>query len=170
MNRTVKAALAAFMLAVGLAGSVAAGPFEDGVAGYMKGDYATALRLLRSLAVQGDADAPFQLGVMYAKGKGVPQDYAAALRLMRPLAEQGAAAAQNNLGVMYHAGQGIPQDNAVAVGWYRKAAEQGNANAQVSLGNMYAKGQSRPRKSGQDDRWSFCLTAGTLCPSNQEIR
>ena len=30
--------------------------------------------------------------------------------------------------------------------------------------------QSRPRKSGQDDRWSFCLTAGTLCPSNQEIR
>jgi hypothetical protein len=30
--------------------------------------------------------------------------------------------------------------------------------------------QSRPRKSGRDDRWSFCLTAGTLCPSNQEIR
>ena len=26
--------------------------------------------------------------------------------------------------------------------------------------------ESRPRKSGQDDRWSFCLTAGTLCPSN----
>jgi DDE superfamily endonuclease len=30
--------------------------------------------------------------------------------------------------------------------------------------------QSRPWKSGQDDRWSFCLTVGTLCPSNQEIR
>jgi DNA-directed RNA polymerase specialized sigma24 family protein len=30
--------------------------------------------------------------------------------------------------------------------------------------------ESRPRKSGQDDRWSFCLTAGTLCPSNREIR
>jgi hypothetical protein len=26
------------------------------------------------------------------------------------------------------------------------------------------------RKSGQDDRWNFCLTAGTLCPTNQEIR
>ena len=23
--------------------------------------------------------------------------------------------------------------------------------------------QSRPRKSEQDDKWSFCLTAGTLC-------
>ena len=28
--------------------------------------------------------------------------------------------------------------------------------------------QSRSRKSAQDDKWSFCLTAGTLCPSNQE--
>ena len=28
--------------------------------------------------------------------------------------------------------------------------------------------QSRSRKSAQDDKWSFCLTAGTLCPSYQE--
>ena len=24
------------------------------------------------------------------------------------------------------------------------------------------------RKSAQGDKWSFCLTAGTLCPANQE--
>jgi FixJ family two-component response regulator len=24
------------------------------------------------------------------------------------------------------------------------------------------------RKSAQDDKWSFCLRAGTLCPANQE--
>jgi hypothetical protein len=29
-------------------------------------------------------------------------------------------------------------------------------------------GQSRPQESAQDDKWSFCLTAGTLCPANQE--
>ena len=28
--------------------------------------------------------------------------------------------------------------------------------------------KSRPRKSAQDDKWSFCLTMGTLCPANQE--
>jgi len=28
--------------------------------------------------------------------------------------------------------------------------------------------ESRLRKSAQDDKWSFCLTAGTLCPTNQE--
>jgi hypothetical protein len=30
------------------------------------------------------------------------------------------------------------------------------------------RGESRLRKSEQDDKWSFCLTAGTLCPANQE--
>ena len=28
--------------------------------------------------------------------------------------------------------------------------------------------QSRPQESERDDKWSFCLTAGTLCPANQE--
>ena len=28
--------------------------------------------------------------------------------------------------------------------------------------------ESRPRESEQGDKWSFCLTAGTLCPANQE--
>jgi hypothetical protein len=46
-------------------------------------------------------------------------------------------------------------------------------NAGQSLPNAIissSRRESRPRKSGQDDRWSFCLTAGTLCPSNQETR
>jgi high-affinity nickel-transport protein len=28
--------------------------------------------------------------------------------------------------------------------------------------------QSRPQESEQEGKWSFCLTAGTLCPANQE--
>jgi hypothetical protein len=28
--------------------------------------------------------------------------------------------------------------------------------------------ESWPQGSEQDDKWSFCLTAGTLCPANQE--
>jgi hypothetical protein len=28
--------------------------------------------------------------------------------------------------------------------------------------------ESWPQESEQDDKWSFCLTAGTLCPANQE--
>jgi hypothetical protein len=36
-------------------------------------------------------------------------------------------------------------------------------------GDLVSKGiKSRSRKSAQGDKWSFCLTAGTLWPANQE--
>ncbi len=75
--------------------------FDEGVAAYKRGDYATALEELRPLAEQGDAKAQFYLGAMYAKGKGVPQDYAEAVKWYRKAAAQGLAEAQNNLDLMY---------------------------------------------------------------------
>ena len=39
-----------------------------------RGDFATALRIFKPLAEQGDADAQYHLGMMYALGKGVPLD------------------------------------------------------------------------------------------------
>jgi hypothetical protein len=43
------------------------------------------------------------------------------------------------------------------------------ANEGISLRLRDEAGvESRLRKSAQDDKWSFCLTAGTLCPANQE--
>ena len=33
---------------------------------------------------------------------------------------------------------------------------------------LHAAKESRPQEFEQDDKWSFCLTAGTLCPANQE--
>jgi TPR repeat protein len=52
-----------------------AGPLQDGATALIKGDYATALQLLRPLAEQGNAEAQFNLGVMYVRGQGVSQDY-----------------------------------------------------------------------------------------------
>ncbi len=114
--------------------------FDEGVAAYNRGDYATALREFRPLAERGDAKAQYHLGVMYSKGEGVPQDDAKAVKWYRKAAEQGHASAQNNLGVLYFKGKGVPQDDAEAARWYRKAAEQGDAYAQYALGIMYGLG------------------------------
>ena len=81
-----------------------AGSFEDSVAAYERGDYATALQLLRPLAERGDAAAQLNLGIIYQKGRGVPQNYAAALLWFGKAANQGMAVAQYNLGSMYHGG------------------------------------------------------------------
>ena len=73
------------------------------------------------------------LGVMNARGEGVPQDYAEAARWYRKAAEQGQADAQFNLGVMYLKGEGVPQDPGEAGRWARMAAQQGHEKASELL-------------------------------------
>jgi hypothetical protein len=58
MKLTLKHALAAIILVLSFAAPVAAGPYEDAVAAFGRGDYATALRLIRPLADQGNALRP----------------------------------------------------------------------------------------------------------------
>jgi hypothetical protein len=81
----LRGVLAGGLLTLGAFGGWAAGPLEDGITAYKRGDYAAAMRLWRPLADQGQADAQYCLGSMYRVGKGVPQDYAAAIALWRPL-------------------------------------------------------------------------------------
>jgi TPR repeat protein len=55
---------------LGSAGAFA-GPWEDGMAAYNRGDYLPAVRLFLPLAEQGNAKAQSVLGVMYRRGQGV---------------------------------------------------------------------------------------------------
>jgi hypothetical protein len=109
---------------------------------YQNGDYATVLRLARPLATEGDARAQALLGLVYYRGRGVPQDHNEAAKLFRSAADKGDAPAQFYLGFMYSEGQGVPQDYAEAVKWFQLAAERGDAQAQYNLGLSYAKGET----------------------------
>ena len=127
--------------------------FDEGLAAYDRGDYATTQREWRPLAEQGDASAQYNLGLMYHKGEGVPQDYKEAMKWYRRAAEQGDASAQFNLGDMYRDGEGVPQDYKVAMKWFRQAAEQGDASAQTSLGVRYGKGEGVLQDYVQAHKW-----------------
>ena len=73
------------------------------------------LDTVRQAAEQGDADAQFYLGVMYASGQGVPEDDAEAVKWYRRAAEQGEKAeAQLSLGFMNYLVEGVPKNNAEA--------------------------------------------------------
>ena len=109
--------------------------FIDAVEALEREDYETAYKLFLPLAEQGDADAQFNLGLMYEEGLGVPQDYAEAVKWWRLSAEQDDAYAQFNLGVMYDEGDGVPQDYAEAIRLWKLAAEQGDEEAQYNLDN-----------------------------------
>ena len=108
----------------------------------------------RLAADQGRPDLrSLNLGIMYAKGEGVPKDDAEAVRWYRLAAEQGLANAQLNLGAAYTNGEGVPRDDAEAVKWYRLAADQGHAPAQFNLGIMYAKGEGVLKDNAEAVRW-----------------
>ena len=51
---------------------------------------------LRTAAAQGDADAQFNLGVMYSTGRGIPQNYKIAYILFNLAASNGDADATQN--------------------------------------------------------------------------
>ena len=81
--------IAVLILMLSFAGSSAAGPSEDADAAMKRHDYKTALRLIRPLAEQGDANAQYNLGVFYDNGLGVPQDRIRAYMWLSLAAMQG---------------------------------------------------------------------------------
>jgi TPR repeat protein len=87
----LKRILAGLIVAVVMASTAAAGQFEDGVAAYQLGDYATALKLWRLLAAQSLAVAQNDLGFMYDAGHGVPKDDVQAYMWFTLAAERGSA-------------------------------------------------------------------------------
>jgi TPR repeat protein len=62
--------IAAGLLAMPLTGALA-GPWEDGMAAYNRGDYVPTIQLVRPLAQQGNAKAQGLIGAMYRRGQGV---------------------------------------------------------------------------------------------------
>jgi len=127
--------------------------YKAGEDAYNRGDFATALREWRPLAEQGDALAQYNLGVLYRKGRGVPQDDVQARQWYEKAAAQGQAKAQYNLGTLYLNGGGVPKDYQQALRWFRMAADQGEALAQTKIGIMYDDGQGVPHDFVQAHKW-----------------
>lgn len=135
--------------------------FQAGMDANEREDYATALREWRPLAEQGDALAQYNLGLLYRKGRGVPQDDVQARQWYAKAAAQGQAKAQYHLGTLYFNGEGGPKDYQQALRWFRLAADQGEALAQTKIAIMYDDGQGVPHDLVQAYKWySLAATNG----------
>ena len=126
---------------------------NSGVKAFDAGDYGRALRIWRPFAEQGDANAQFNLGLLYDYGYGMQKDHAHAVRWYQMAAERGQVEAQFQLGVMYGSSRGVLQNYVEAVRWFRIAAKQGHADAQFHLGVMYAIGRGVPQEYATAHMW-----------------
>ena len=80
-----------------LLSSAWAGPWEDGMAAYNRGDYVPAIRLFRPLAQAGNPKAQSVIGAMYRKGQGVAKSSARAFVWFSLASKRGDAKAKAEL-------------------------------------------------------------------------
>lgn len=131
-----------------------AADFASGLDAFDQGEYKKAFAEFKTLAEGGNVRAEYRLGIMYAKGLGVPRDYEPAAMWLRKSAEQGYASAEDDLGVLYGQGRGVRENPAEAARWFLKAAVQGHGSAQLNLAFLYKEGRGVPQDSVQAFAWA----------------
>lgn len=112
-----------------------------------------AIIWLLKAAENDHAEAQFQLGKLYYKGKGIARNYQNAAEWYHQAANQGHTDAQYELGLCYDAGEGVNHDPVKAVSWLHKAAAQGHAHAQCVIGLCYLKGNGVPQSYNNAVKW-----------------
>lgn len=104
---------------------------DPAAAAMERGDYATALRLVRRDAAKGVATSQHNLGYMYENGLGLQRDYTKAFFWYRKSAAQDFPEGMNEVGRMYALGRGVPKDNVQAYVWFTLAATSRVAGREV---------------------------------------
>lgn len=94
----------------------------------------------QSKAQKGDAQAQYDLGMMYYTGKGTDKNFSEAFRWWLKAANQGHARAQGAVGALYDNGEGVKMNKLEAGKWFLKAAENGDITAQNTVALFYNTG------------------------------
>jgi hypothetical protein len=104
-------------------------------------------------AGQGDADAAFELYVLYSTGSGVERDADEAREWLERAADLGQPRALYNMGAAHATGTGAPLDMDRAVSYYERAARSGNPRAAATLGVMYLTGGGVDEDPDRAEHW-----------------
>lgn len=115
---------------------------EEAVAAIKEKDYNFAtLELNRLITEENNADAMYQLSLLYEKGQGVQKNPAEAMRLLKQATESGSDKAAVKLGSLYYSGNDTLEKNySEAFKLFKSAADKGNFTAQYNVGLMLEQG------------------------------
>jgi len=98
----------------------------DGFDATRQGDYSSALKFWQERASEGDAQAQFNLALMYHGGLGVEIDEARALEWYQKAAQNGYPWAQEYLAIGYQEGWfGLKVDHKKSKHWFKRLENKG---------------------------------------------
>ncbi|MDX8411558.1 MAG: hypothetical protein R8K46_06810 [Mariprofundaceae bacterium] len=92
-------------------------------------DWSGAIPLLDEASVKGNAQAKYQLGLLYAHGEHAAQDLDKARELLLDAGKLGYAKAHFHLGQIYGTGDGVERNYQEAYAWFWLASSLGDKNA-----------------------------------------
>jgi len=121
----------------------ASGLYDQAMNLVRKKNMTDAASLFRQAGEQGNRQAQYQIGLLYARGDGVKKDFIKAREWLYKAAVQGHPKAQFYLGQMYAFGDGGKKDYAEAVTWFWLATTMGDRFARESLRVMTGKISAR---------------------------
>jgi TonB family protein len=104
-------------------------------------------------AVQGLAEAQYDVAWYFREGVGMPRDVVQAAAWYRRAADQGHAGARFNLGVLLRQGEGVQQDVPAGVALFRLAAEQGHPDAQYRYAVASVSGEGAEQSAEGAVQW-----------------
>lgn len=120
--------------------------------GLLFSSLAEQIEALTDQAESGDANAQFELGRAYYRGKGVPKDEKVAFTWMDKSAAQGNLDAITSMGFFHAQGIGVEQSETKAVEWFRAGAEKGSATCKLNLGLLLRQGKTIQTSSDESLR------------------
>ncbi|AZS49980.1 sel1 repeat family protein [Entomomonas moraniae] len=123
--------------------------FEKGVQYAGKQDYQQAMQWYLKAADEGNTDAMYNIGNLYAKGEGVEWSYQQAMQWWLKAADKGHINSMLMIGGYYYASTEYPE----AMQWYLKAANKGSPNAMLRLGCLYKEGLGVKQDKEQAEFW-----------------
>lgn len=143
------------ILMAALLGAAAALAQQDQIFTDIKpGDVSVDPANLISGADMGDVRAINNLGLLWARGIGVPApNFDEALRWWKEAAKRGYTVSMNNIGLLYANGHGVQQSYEEAYKWWELSAEGGDAWAMNSLGDLYENGHGVPQSYTEAFGW-----------------
>jgi len=126
-----------------------------GYCSYLDDNVEAALRYYEQANEQGDAEAPYHIGLLYFAGEGVPEDLEKAFEYYSISAERKFPGAIHMIAWCYEQGAGVEPDSEKALSLWRKSAKYKIPESLCAIGSYYLKGGLVPQSNQEAYKWFY---------------
>lgn len=125
----------------------------SGLAAFDSKNFSMAYQLLAPLAIKGNAESLWRIGMMQMNGLGMVANQPLGFENFIKATEQGHDFAHHMIGVAYMTGEGVEKDIDKAIEWFEKATKFDIPGSMYTLGMLYEDGKEVAQDLEKSQFW-----------------